>query len=498
MADDDFLAVMAGLDPWTAVPLGRPYDEKSVRGYDVTASAPKSVSVLWAVGDDQTRAEVLDAHDTAVVAMVGWIEAHAHTRRRIGGQVCMVDADGIVAAAFRQHTSRALDPQLHTHVVLANRVRSDDGRWLALDARTIMLDQRTLSALYHSTLRSELTRRLGVGWRPVEHGIAEIDHIPVEVLASYSTRTVEVLRRIDEKLDRFTATMGRDPTPKERWRLEREAVIDSRPAKAHGVDAAALHAVWIERLHTLGQTPDQLQDSAIGREVAAAPASVDRDLLIAGVFDALEAKQSSWRPAEITRELAALLPPLALPAAEIVELLEQLTAGIVTEYCVDLSRPVPDGVALRRDGRPISESVADRVLTTVAILAQEQALLDWAQRRHDHPGVIQPAAIDRADVALSGPQAEVAAAVAGTAKLVLVVGPAGTGKTTALAPAVAQLHADGRVAFGVAPSAAAAKVLAAETGVAADTIDKLLTEYARPGGPRPPWHLAAGATLLAG
>ncbi len=78
--------------------------------------------------------------------MVDWIERHAHTRYRINGQVAVVDAEGIVAAAFRQHTSRALDPQLHTHVVIANRVRSDDGRWLALDARTIKVDQRTLSA----------------------------------------------------------------------------------------------------------------------------------------------------------------------------------------------------------------------------------------------------------------------------------------------------------------------------------------------------------------
>ena len=97
-------------------------------------------------------------------AMVGWIEAHAHTRYRIGGEVAVVDADGIIAAAFRQHTSRALDPQLHTHVVIANRVLADDGRWLALDARSLKVDQRTLSAIYHAGLRAELTRRLGVAW----------------------------------------------------------------------------------------------------------------------------------------------------------------------------------------------------------------------------------------------------------------------------------------------------------------------------------------------
>jgi len=133
VGDDAFLAVMAGMDPRQPDrDLGRRYDDKLVRGFDVTASAPKSVSVLWALGDEGVQRAVLDAHDTAVRELAGWIEAHADTRYRIGGEVAVVDAEGIVAAAFRQHTSRALDPQLHTHLVIANRVKSPDGRWLAL------------------------------------------------------------------------------------------------------------------------------------------------------------------------------------------------------------------------------------------------------------------------------------------------------------------------------------------------------------------------------
>ena len=123
--DGEFLRIMAGLQPRARgeAHLGRPYGEDSVRGFDVTASAPKSVSTLFAVGDDKTRHQVLAAHDSAVATVVDWIEAHAHTRYRINGQVSIVDAEGIIAATFRQHTSRALDPQLHTHIVIANRVR---------------------------------------------------------------------------------------------------------------------------------------------------------------------------------------------------------------------------------------------------------------------------------------------------------------------------------------------------------------------------------------
>ncbi|MCP3913848.1 MAG: relaxase domain-containing protein [Actinomycetia bacterium] len=497
--DDQFLRLMAGLDPHSSGnrPLGRTYGETSVRGFDVTASAPKSVSVLFAVCDDGTRSEVLAGHDTAVAAMVRWVEAHAHTRYRIGGDVAVVDAEGIAAATFRQHTSRVLDPQLHIHVVIANRVRSPDSRWLALDARGLKLDQRTLSAVYHSTLRSELTSRLGVGWQEPVNGIAEMAGVPETVLEEFSTRTTGVQRRIDKKLDRFTDTFDRDPTPRERWRLEREAVIDSRPAKRHPTNAADLHQGWVEQLETLGHHPQSVVDQAVGQVQAQALDARVMDETMAQAIEALSEKQSSWRPAELTREIAAALPTDAvLDGIDVVELLEGLTDLAINQHCVDISRPVPTGAALRRDGRPVTESVADRALTTPEILAQEERLLAWAERRNTRIGVDSAHASQRSPVELTGPQAEVAATVAGDSDLVLVVGPAGTGKTTALAPAVAQLQADGRPVFGVTPSAAAADVLATETGVAADTLDKLLTEHSLRRPPDHRYDLLAGATII--
>ena len=163
LEEDDFLALMDGLDPTTGTALGTAHTERTVRGFDVTCSAPKSVSVLFAVGDADLRAQVLAAHDAAVDATVDWLETHAHTRFRVNGEIWTVDAQGIAAALFREHTSRAHDPQIHTHVVVPNRVLAPDGRWLALDARTLKCDQRTMSALYHAGLRAELTRRIGAG-----------------------------------------------------------------------------------------------------------------------------------------------------------------------------------------------------------------------------------------------------------------------------------------------------------------------------------------------
>ena len=226
-----------------------------MRGFDATFSAPKSVSVLLGIGGQNLRQEVTDAHDRAVDAVMGWVEDHAVTRLRHRGHLVAVDAEGVVAAVFRQHTSRRLDPQLHSHVVIANRVKAPDGRWLALDARTIKLDQRTLSALYHATLRTELTRRLGVQWHQPEHGIAEIEGIDPAVLQHFSGRTRDIDHRLAVKLERFRTELGREPTMRERWRLQREAAVDSRPPKPNHHHPDGLHEEWRGRLEALGHDP---------------------------------------------------------------------------------------------------------------------------------------------------------------------------------------------------------------------------------------------------
>ena len=496
---EEFLAVMAGEDPVTDERLGRRFGEESVRGYDATFSAPKSVSLLFALGDEAVRNQVVASHEQAVNGVLGWVEDHAHTRMRVHGQVRTVDAEGIVVGLFRQHTSRALDPQLHSHAVIANRVASPDGRWLALDARTIKMDQRTMSALYHALLRAELTGRLGVRWLPTEHGIAEIQDVPAEVLAEFSQRSDAVKHRLDEKLDRFRTDLGREPTDRERWRLEREAVLDSRPSKREGPGLVELREEWRDRIHDLGLDPDQLVIDTIGRQRH--PRGIDGPTagrMVEQAIASLSESQSSWRPAELTRELARVVPTtVAADAQGLGEFLELLASQTVERRCVDISRPVPAGVELRRDGRPVSEAAVDRALTTRVILEQEEHLAGWAQLRLSEPAPVtrlqQRFGLD----GLSPGQQEAASAVAGFRGLELIVGPAGTGKTTALAAAVRDLRIQGRLVFGVAPTAAAAEVLVAETGTSADTLDKLLAEHHHPARPaHPEFQLPSGSTVI--
>ncbi len=116
-------------------------------------------------------------------------------------------------ATFRQTTSRADDPQLHTHAVISAKVQTDDGRWWALDARFLKRNQRTLGGLYQSVLRAELTRRYGVGWEPIVNGQAELAGAPAELLEVFSKRTVQVGRRARRQGRRVPGPARSGPDP---------------------------------------------------------------------------------------------------------------------------------------------------------------------------------------------------------------------------------------------------------------------------------------------
>ena len=361
------------------------------------------------------------------------------------------------------------------------------------------MDQRTLSGLYHAGLRAELTRRLGVRWHQPENGIAEMVGVDPEVLAEFSQRSGDIEQRVGEKLDRFRTDFDREPTARERWRLEREAVLDSRPAKTHGHAAGELHTEWRSRLRGLGHEPHDIVTGTVGR--VRRPTGIDQQTMahmIDGALEALTDRQSTWRPAELVRELAAQVPTnVTVEPDRLCGFLQDLANHVAADRCVDLSPPVPSGAVLRRDGRPISEAAVDRALTTQAILDEEERIVEWAGRLRRFADIINTTPRGLDTDGLSAGQAEACRAAAGVAPLELIVGPAGSGKTTALSPAVHHLQHCGQIVFGVAPTAAAAEVLATETAMTADTIDKLLYEHTRPDRPpRTLYDLPRGSTVI--
>src|SRR5205807_4345027 len=232
------------------------------------------------------------------------------------------------------------------------------GRGLALAARTVKVDQRTLSALYHASLRAELTRSLAVTWHEPANGIAEMTTVPPSLLREFSQRSDAVAERFEEKLERFVHDMGYEPSPRQRWQLEREAVTDSRPAKGHADDAASLHQGWADQAKALGYDPAHVVAETIGLEVGRTRLDEKtREIAIDSAVAALAQRQSTWRPAALVRELAAAVPSdVRVSADKLVPWLDDLAAEVIDERLVDLSRPVPDDVLLRRAGRPVSEA----------------------------------------------------------------------------------------------------------------------------------------------
>ncbi len=146
--------------------------------------------------------------------MIGAIEQRAATTRvaRTGPRM-FLDTEGITAAVFRQSTSRADDPQLHSHVVISSKVQTPDGRWRALDARQLMDQQSTFGRVYQATLRAEVTNRYGLAWTTVEKGQAEIAGVPIELIELFSKRAEEIDAELARRLGAFQRGMATTPRP---------------------------------------------------------------------------------------------------------------------------------------------------------------------------------------------------------------------------------------------------------------------------------------------
>ena len=489
--------LLSGRDPISGTVLGYPPLDRTlangkviraVAGLDATVSAPKSLSVWWALTGDPGLAE---CHDVAVQAVVNYVERFgATTRVRSNGGRLHPDTQGLTVAAFRQTTSRADDPQLHTHLVISAKVQTDDGRWLALDARVLKGHQRALGGLYQSVLRAELTNRYGVAFTEIIKGQAEIAGVPGELLEQFSKRTAEVDRALAVKVAEFYAREGRDPSRFERAALGREAAVDTRVRKT-GNGVSDLKTRWLTEGATVGVTPETLTASIddVGR-IPASPVQVT----VGDIIEELSGSKSAWHRLDILRTVCDNVRPQPGIDGERWAAALDRAVDKVLEQCIDLD-PTLDQRATRRasDGRSIwIEPVAAHV-TSEAVLAQEEAILTWAidaQTAEPSPSLtVRRGGLDVL-------QADAAAAAAGHDRLVLIVGPAGAGKTTMLRAAVADLHdVQHRPVFGLAPTAKAARVLERETGMVADTVAKLLHEWARPDGPDPMWRLP-GATIV--
>lgn len=214
------------------------------KGMDYTFSAPKSVSLQALVAGDEG---VTAAHDAAVKRAVRELELLAQARIKEKGQSYRVQTGNIVAAAFRHELSRAQDPQLHTHVIVANVTKRPDGEWRALSNEDIQRNIKSLGSFYRAALAEELRAR-GYELRETQNGFWELSHVSDELIKHYSTRAKEIEAAFEARgLDRSTATTA-----------QAQALTLMTRHKKTEVDRSALRQEWIDSAKAAGLSVDSL------------------------------------------------------------------------------------------------------------------------------------------------------------------------------------------------------------------------------------------------
>jgi conjugative relaxase-like TrwC/TraI family protein len=447
-----------------------------VAGFDVTFCAPKSVSLLYALGPPEVSNEVRNAADAAMAGSLGVLEQVACRVRRGQGGHTVVDADGFVAAAFRHRTSRAGDPHLHTHVVIANLAHaSSDGRWTALDGRPLYSWLSPVGHLYEAHLRWELTQRLGVEWGPVRNGIADIAGIPRPVLRAFSTRRREIEAHLEEH--------GQHSA-----RAAQYATYATRQAKDPSIDAEGLVPGWRARAAALGLDTEALA-AVLDRGVVVEPPTpgsrrAERLYRWLASAEGLTARASTFGEREVIKAICN-----ALPAGGSVDRVLDLANGFLRSNHVLAVRLDRGTATIRRaDGVVIPARTDEIRWTTPEMLEIEARIVSSAlHRRSTGIGVATPAAVDAAVAerrSLSGEQQAMVRTLCGSGDGIdIVEGVAGAGKTFALAAARLAWDASGYRVIGCSLAARAARQLQDDAGIPAATIDRLLGNLERSNGP---------------
>jgi len=504
-------------DPVTGQPLGRPPSAprtqfidhlgrvrrapKTVAGFDLTFSAPKSVSVAWALADEPTRERIRAAHRRALEHVIAYAEERVFATRFGAGGVVSEDVRGVVAAAFEHWDSRAADPQLHTHVVVLNRVQAvHDGKWRTLDSKALFKATVGLSELYNGVLADLLTQDLGWGWTPEQRKRSaepkwEVTGVDAALRDEFSQRTTALEAAKDELVEEFVASHGRQPTTREVLQMRQQATLATRPDK-HVKPLRELLAGWrVRAADYIGPDPESFVASLArhndlpllrATDIAEGMLTEAAHLALATVAE----RRTTFTRGNVFAEVLRVLHGVRFATPTDRAAVAEHTTTLALNSAVMLTPPevgiVPEAFR-RADGTSKFRARGSEVYSTQDLLDAEARLLD-AGRAVDGPAVHPQVARDVTAQVLPGrghplspeQQTAVAAVVTSGRVLDVLVGPAGTGKSTAMAG----VRAAWETAFGpgsvvgLAPSAAAADVLADAVGVPTENTAKWLTEQA--------------------
>jgi conjugative relaxase-like TrwC/TraI family protein len=294
---------------------------QAVAGYDLTFSPVKSVSALWAVADPPTAAAIERAHRAAVRDALRFIEQHAlYTRTGTNG-VRQVEVRGLMAAAFTHRDSRAGDPDLHTHVAVANKVQTLDGCWLSIDGRILFKATVAASETYNSALENHLGASLGVRFAerpnpdPRLRPVREVVGVDPALNARWSARRASIQIRCGELAADFQRVHGRPPTPVEAFKLAQQATLETRDAKHEPRTLTEQRQAWLAQACEVLSGPQAVEtmvrtalhpNPIAGTQVSAQWAEGAAGRVLA----ATEERRSTWQSwhvrAEAQRQVRAL------------------------------------------------------------------------------------------------------------------------------------------------------------------------------------------------
>ncbi len=453
----------------------------AVAGFDITLTPPKSVSTLWAVADRPLAGVIRGVHDAAVSDALAYLEANVLFTRKGHAGVRHLPVRGLIAARFVHRDSRAGDPDLHTHVAVANKVQTAAGEWMAIDAKVLYAAKVTLSETYTASLVAQL-RDLGLVMVPTgrdgKRPVYEIAGVDPALAKRWSTRRAQVVGTTGQLVAQFETEYGRLPTPEERLELSQWATLDTRPDKHEPRSEHDQRLTWKgEATAVLGPGGiERMLDTVVHQP--AVPVTVPDARWIArnarSVVAVVEAEKSSWTPWNVRSEAFRQATAANIPQQQLTRVVEQLTSealseGVSVPIRTTRTQPVEPGLLLRPDGTPVYEEPSASRYTSMRILRAEARIVAAARTggRVADPNSIQLAILQSMAnrQPLNDGQQTLVAAMAGSGlRLQLAIAPAGTGKTTAMRTLATAWTNSGGTILGLAPSAAAAEQLRLQLG----------------------------------
>lgn len=442
-------------------------------GFDLTFTVQKSVSVLGLLTDGDHQDSVVEAFDAANAVAIDWMEHNAAYTRRNGQRV---PTEGLVVGSFLHGTSRALDPFLHRHNIVANAAIDRNGDQKTLDGTALYRQAQPASFLANAELRYRLSAELGVEWARSPRGTWEIDGINEAVISEFSTRRQEITDALNEvsdgsQPDAHQRDMAAVRTRGDKQPASRDELVNGwrERAAAHGLDARALDRCTGRKV-TLHDRLDRRQQAELWSWLEGE--------------DGVTAEHSTFSRRDVIIAISDYPGPdgkgLLMPADEIVRQADDwLASAQVASIEADGTARSTDRI-LRGDGRTLRTSGNEPVFSTVAALQRQEELLRLFHAPPDGRGTVDPqqAADAIAAATLSDEQAAMVEAFTRSGRPVHAgVGLAGAGKTFTMSVAANAWTDAGYRVIGATLAGQAAQVLASEAGIEAETVAMLLTKW---------------------